>query len=203
MQDQLSIPAICVFCGSSSGVRPIYAATASKLGRLLALRGVQLIYGGGHVGLMGSLADGALAAGGRVTGVMPQSLIDREIGHKGLSEMRIVKTMHERKALMAELAGAFIALPGGHGTLDEFCEVLTWAQLGIHAKPCGILNVEHYYDPLLEMFSRAVEEGFLKAVHRDMVIADADAERLLHRLETVESRLVDKWNVTGVVAPVP
>jgi hypothetical protein len=169
----------------------------------LALRGVQLIYGGGHVGLMGSLADGALAAGGRVTGVMPQSLIDREIGHKGLSEMRIVKTMHERKALMAELAGAFIALPGGHGTLDEFCEVLTWAQLGIHAKPCGILNVEHYYDPLLEMFSRAVDEGFLKAVHRDMVIADADAERLLHRLETVESRLVDKWNVTGVVAPVP
>lgn len=153
--------------------------------------------------MMGALADGALAAGGRVVGVMPQSLIDREIGHKGLTEMHIVKTMHERKALMVELAGAFIALPGGHGTLDEFCEVLTWSQLGIHAKPCGILNVERYYDPLLEMFSRAVEKGFLKPVHRDMVLVDTDAKRLLDRIEAARPRHVAKWDITTEPAPVP
>ena len=129
MSTQRRIGSICVFCGSSSGVRPVYAATASRLGQLLARRGIRLVYGGGHVGLMGAIADRVLAAGGHVTGVMPQSLIDREIGHKGITEMRIVKSMHERKALMAELADAFIALPGGHGTLDEFCEVLTLTNL--------------------------------------------------------------------------
>ena len=203
MSSQQQIRDICVFCGSSAGVRPVYAAMASQIGRLLAGRGIQLVYGGGHVGLMGTLADSALAAGGQVTGVMPQSLIDREIGHKGLTQMHIVKTMHERKALMAELAGAFIALPGGHGTLDEFCEVLTWAQLGIHAKPCGILNIEHYYDPLLEMFSRAVDEGFLKAVHRDMVLVDTDPGRLLDRIEAARPRYVAKWDVITEPAPVP
>jgi uncharacterized protein (TIGR00730 family) len=203
MSSEPSIRAICVFCGSSTGIRPIYAETASRLGRLLAERGLRLIYGGGHVGLMGALADGALEAGGQVTGVMPQSLIDREIGHKGITEMRIVKSMHERKAMMADLADAFVALPGGHGTLDEFCEVLTWAQLGIHAKPCAILNVEGYYDPLLEMFSRAVEEGFLKAVHRDMVVVDTDPGRLLDRVRRSKTVFVAKWDVTGVGAPVP
>jgi hypothetical protein len=152
---------------------------------------------------MGAVADGALAAGGHVTGVMPQSLIDREIGHKGITEMRIVKSMHERKALMAELADAFVALPGGHGTLDEFCEVLTWSQLGIHAKPCGILNIERYYDSLLQMFAHAVEEGFLKAIHRDMVVVDTDAERLLDRIERTEPAFVAKWDVTAMGVPVP
>lgn len=181
----------------------MYKAAAAEMGRLLANRGLRLVYGGGHVGLMGAVADGALAAGGEVTGVMPQSLIDREIGHNGITEMRVVTSMHERKALMADLADAFIALPGGHGTLDEFCEILTWAQLGIHAKPCGILNVAGYYDPLLEMFSRAVEEGFLKAVHRDMILVDGDPFRLVERMERAVPVRVNKWDVTAAGSPVP
>jgi hypothetical protein len=152
---------------------------------------------------MGALADAALAAGGHVTGVMPQSLIDREIGHKSITEMHIVKSMHERKARMAALSEAFIALPGGHGTLDEFCEILTWAQLGIHTKPCGILNVAGYYDPLLEMFSRAVTEGFLKAAHRDMVLVDDNPGRVLERMEKANPVSVSKWDVAAKASPVP
>jgi hypothetical protein len=174
-----------------------------SVGRVLANRGSELIYGGGHVGLMGALADAALEVGGRVTGVMPRQLIDREIGHKGLTEMRIVGSMHERKAMMADLAEAFIALPGGHGTLDEFCEILTWAQLGIHAKPCGILNVNGYYDPLLAMFDRAVEEGFLKAVHRDMVAVASDPERLLTEMQRAAIVPVSKWDGAAMAVPVP
>ncbi len=181
----------------------MYEAAAADLGRLLAIRGIRLVYGGGHVGLMGVVADTALAGGGEVTGVMPQALIDREIGHNGLTEMRIVTSMHERKALMADLSDAFVALPGGHGTLDEFCEILTWAQLGIHAKPCGILNVAGYYDPLLEMFSRAVEEGFLKAVHRDMILVDSDPVQLLEGMRAAVPVSMDKWSVTETSSPVP
>lgn len=178
---------LCIFCGSSLGSRPVYREVAEQLGQLLARNGIELVYGGGHVGLMGAVADAALGAGGRVTGVMPQALIDREVGHKGLTEMHIVRTMHERKALMAKLADGFIALPGGYGTLDEFCEILTWAQLGIHAKPCGVLNTDGYYDALLALFDHGVEEGFVKSRHREMLVVEANAAELLKRLE---SRLI-------------
>ncbi|MGH9694577.1 MAG: TIGR00730 family Rossman fold protein [Bryobacteraceae bacterium] len=194
---------LCVFCGSSLGLRAIYGDTAAALGRLTAERGIELVYGGGHVGLMGALADAALAANGHVIGVMPQSLIDREVGHAGLPDMRIVGSMHERKALMAELADGFIALPGAHGTLDEFCEVLTWAQLGIHAKPCGILNVNGYYDGLLALFDHAVDEGFLKAIHRDMIVVESDPAALLDRLEEAPVVTVSKWITPGVQKAMP
>jgi uncharacterized protein (TIGR00730 family) len=174
---------ICVFCGSSSGVRPGYATTARELGRLLAGRNIGLVYGGGSVGLMGILADATLAAGGEVIGVIPQSLADREVAHRGLSELRIVETMHERKAVMADLADAFIAMPGGFGTLDEFFEILTWAQLGIHAKPCGLLNVESYFDSLLEFLDRAVDDQLLKPAHRKLILVENEPRELLARLE--------------------
>jgi uncharacterized protein (TIGR00730 family) len=170
---------------------------------LIAERDIELVYGGGHVGLMGAMADAALAANGRVIGVMPQSLVDREIGHAGLSDMRIVGSMHERKALMVELADGFIALPGGHGTLDEFCEVLTWAQLGMHAKPCGILNVDGYYDALLALFNRAVDEGFLKPIHRDMIVVEPDPATLLARMEEAPVVTASKWIGPGVQKAMP
>ena len=185
---------VCVFCGSSFGKDAAYRNAAAELGSLLASHSIRLIYGGGHVGLMGAVADGALRAGGSVTGVIPQSLIDREIGHRGLSEMRIVSSMHERKALMADLAEAFIALPGGYGTWDEFCEILTWAQLGIHHKPCGILNVNGYYDSLLALFDNAVKEGFLHPAYRDMVIVETSAQCLLEKMQTAQAPPVTKWN---------
>ncbi|MEQ1882658.1 MAG: TIGR00730 family Rossman fold protein [Burkholderiales bacterium] len=174
---------ICVFCGSSSGARPGYATTARELGKLLAGRNIGLVYGGGSVGLMGILADATLAAGGEVIGVIPQSLADREVAHHGLTELRIVETMHERKAVMADLADAFIAMPGGFGTLDEFFEILTWAQLGIHAKPCGLLNVERYFDSLLEFLDHTVDERLLKPAHRQFILVENDAKELLARLE--------------------
>jgi hypothetical protein len=152
-----------------------------------------VVYGGAQVGLMGALAGAALAAGAEVIGVIPESLVAREIAHRGLSELRVVPTMHQRKALMAELSDAFIALPGGFGTLDEFCEVLTWSQLGIHRKPCGILNVEGYYDPLLALFDRAVADGLLKAANRALVLADSSPQRLLAQLARAEVPLIDKW----------
>src|SRR5579872_2693044 len=164
---------ICVFCGSSPGSRPSYAAAATSLGRHLAASGVAIVYGGGKVGLMGALADAALAAGGEVIGIMPRSLVEKEISHRGLSDLRVVSSMHERKALMADLADAFIAMPGGYGTFEEFCEVLTWTQLGLQRKPCGILNTDGYYDQLLALFDHAVGEQFVKPVHREMVIADS------------------------------
>ena len=173
---------VCVFCGSRAGTRPEYAAAARALGALLAERGLTLVYGGGNVGLMGHIADAALAAGGRVIGVIPQSLVDREVAHHGVSELRIVRTMHERKALMNDLADAFVALPGGFGTLDEFFEVLTWAQLGIHGKPCGLLNVAGYFDPLLAAADHMAAEGFLRPEHRHMLLAGTDARALLERL---------------------
>jgi uncharacterized protein (TIGR00730 family) len=184
---------ICVFCGSSSGTREIYAQTAEEVGRLLAQRGIELVYGGGKLGLMGTVADACLAAGGQVTGVIPQLLKEKEVAHNGLSDLIVVQTMHERKALMADLSGAFLALPGGYGTWDELCEVLTWSQIGIQRKVSAILNVNGYYDPLLAMADRAVSEGFLRDIHREMLLTDTEPARLLDRMESYAVPLVDKW----------
>ena len=162
------------------------------MGRLLCERGIELVYGGGNVGLMGAIADACLQDGGRVIGVIPDALKKKELAHTGLTELRIVGSMHERKALMADLADAFIALPGGFGTWDEFCEVLTWAQLGIQRKACAVLNVNGYYDPLLAMADRAVSEGFSREVHRAKPIADEDPVRLLDRLNAYSVPFVDK-----------
>ena len=163
------------------------------LGRWLAQEKLSLVYGGGRVGLMGSIADAVLEEGGEVIGVIPESLVRREVAHTGLTDLRVVQTMHERKALMAELSDAFIALPGGFGTLDEFCEILTWAQLGLHKKPCGLLNVEGYFDPLLALFDRAVDDGFLHSKHRSMLITADDPERLLEEMVKYRAPEVEKW----------
>jgi hypothetical protein len=184
---------VCVFCGSSLGVSPAYVDAAQDLGRVLTERGIELVYGGSHLGLMGALADACLTRGGRVTGVMPRALVEKEIAHRGLTELRMVESMHERKALMADLADAFIALPGGFGTWEEFCEVVTWSQLGLHRKACALLNVNGYYDPLLAMADRAYDEGFLREVHRKMVITDTDPSQLLDRLNDYVVPVVDKW----------
>ena len=184
---------VCVFCGSSSGNRPAYASAACELGALLARRGIGLVYGGGNVGLMGIIADAALAAGGDVIGVMPQSLVEREVAHPGLTTLHVVRTMHERKQLMHDLSDAFIALPGGLGTLEEFFEVLTWGQLGMHAKPCGILDVEGYFEPMLVLLDRAVDDQMVKPDNRAMLIQDVAAERLLDRMAAYEPPAVTKW----------
>ena len=184
---------ICVFCGSSLGARPVYAEVARALGALLAARGIGLVYGGAKVGLMGAIAGAALSAGGEVIGVMPEPLVLKEVAHAGLTELRVVKSMHERKAMMADLSDGFIALPGGFGTFEELCEVLTWAQLGLHRKPCGILNVDGYFDSLLQLFDHAVEEQFLRGAHRAMLITGGDAGSLIDRLLTYEHPRVDKW----------
>lgn len=186
---------VCVFCGSSEGVRPEYRAAAEQVGALLAQRGIELVYGGGKVGLMGAVADAALTAGGRVIGIIPQGLVDREVSHQGLTELRVVASMHERKALMADLAEGFLCLPGGYGTWDEFCEILTWAQLGLHKHACGLLNVAGYYDPLLAMADRAREEGFVREEYRRLMLADADAERLLDRMEEYVSPVAGRWGI--------
>jgi uncharacterized protein (TIGR00730 family) len=182
---------ICVFCGSNAGARPAYREAAQTVGRLLCRRGIELVYGGGHVGLMGIVADACLSEGGRVIGVIPQALADKEVAHAGLTELRIVKSMHERKSVMAELSDAFLALPGGYGTWEELFEVLTWSQLGIQRKACAMLNVDGYYDPLLEMADKALSDGFLRGVHRDLLLSDVDPERLLDRLSDYEFRAVE------------
>ncbi|MES1260229.1 MAG: TIGR00730 family Rossman fold protein [Acidobacteriota bacterium] len=174
---------VCVFCGSSFGRRQAYADAAVEVGRLLAQRQITLIYGGGNVGLMGVAADACLAAGGRVIGVIPQSMVEREIAHLALTDLRIVRSMHERKALMAELSDGFIALPGGFGTFEELFEILTWRQIRIHDKPLGLLNVQGYFDPLLALADHAVEEGFLRAGHRSNLLAGTDAADLLAELD--------------------
>lgn len=184
---------ICVFCGSSSGARPEYADAARTLAGLLAGRGIGLVYGGGNVGLMGILADAMLAAGGEVIGVIPRSLLLKEVGHRGVTELRVVETMHERKALMSELADGFIALPGGFGTLDEFFEILTWAQLGFHGKPCGLLNIAGYFDDILRALDHAVAERFLRPQHRELVLADTGTTALLSQLEAYAPHHDDKW----------
>jgi uncharacterized protein (TIGR00730 family) len=184
---------LCVFCGSSPGVRPQYASAARQLAYCLATQGIRLIYGGARVGLMGELANSMLHAGGEVTGVIPEGLLTREVAHTDLRDLRIVPTMHERKALMAELADGFLALPGGAGTLEEFFEVWTWAQLGIHRKPCGVLNVNRYFDGVLTFLDHAVTERFLRVEHRAMVLVDDDPARLLERLAGYRAPGVAKW----------
>ena len=184
---------VCVFLGSNRGERAEYAEAAKELGGLLARRGLGLVYGGASVGLMGVLADACLAAGGEVTGVIPQALVDREVAHHGLTELHTVHSMHERKAKMAELADAFIALPGGAGTLEELFEVWTWAQLGLHEKPCALLDTAGYYSPLVTFIDRMVSEAFVKKPHRDMLIVDADPSAILDRLARYEAPRVTKW----------
>ena len=184
---------ICVFCGSNQGTRADYAAAAKKLGSHLAGCGFELVYGGGCVGLMGVLADAALGNGGHVIGVIPQSLVIKEVVHEKLPDLRVVKNMHERKALMAELSDGFIALPGGFGTCEEFCEVLAWSQLGYHQKPFGLLDVAGFYRPLLQFFDHAVAEGFIRPKHRELVMVEEDAEKLLHRMETFQPTNEVKW----------
>jgi uncharacterized protein (TIGR00730 family) len=184
---------ICVFSGSSPGRRQAYGEAASALGRLLAEHGIGVVYGGASLGLMGRLADAARDAGGEVIGVIPQSLVDFEVAHMGLDDLRIVGSMHERKALMAELSDAFIALPGGIGTLEEFFEVWTWAKLGSHRKPCGLLNIEGYYDKLLGFLDHVVEEAFLKPAHREMILVEDDPKVLLGAIRRYNSPIVEKW----------
>src|ERR1700752_4212695 len=174
---------VCVFCGSTTGFRPEYRAAAEDLAFQLARRGMGVVFGGGCVGLMGVVADAALAHGAHVTGVIPSAMVARELGHRGLPGLRIVASMHERKALMASLSDAFIALPGGFGTFEEFCEVVTWSQLGLHRKPCGLLNVAGYYDPLVALFDRAVADGFVRPENRGIVVTESDPEALIDRLK--------------------
>jgi uncharacterized protein (TIGR00730 family) len=184
---------LSVFCGSSTGKRPVYRAAAEQLGTLLVERGIELVYGGGNIGLVGVLADTVLAAGGRAIGVIPESLMSKEVGHTGLTELRIVNSMHERKALMSDLSDGFIALPGGFGTFEEFCEVVTWSQLGLQSKPCGLLNVENYYAPLLELFDHAVREGFLREENRRLVLDDKDPALLLEKIAAFRPEPIAKW----------
>ncbi len=184
---------LCVFCGSRSGTEGAYDEAAGALGRALAAEGITLVYGGGRVGLMGVVADAALGAGGEVVGVIPRALLEREIAHTGLTDLRVVGSMHERKALMSELSEGFIALPGGTGTLEEFFEVLTWAQLGEHRKPCGLLNAGRYYDPLLAVFDHMVQQGFLSEEHRAMVLVETGPEALLEVLAGYVPPRVVKW----------
>ncbi|MGC2198152.1 MAG: TIGR00730 family Rossman fold protein [Terriglobales bacterium] len=187
------IEALCVFCGANYGRRPAYREAAQGVGELLARRGITLVYGGGNVGLMGTLAEACLGGGGRVIGVIPLALAEKEIAHTGLTEMHVVGSMHERKALMADLADAFLTLPGGFGTWDEFCEALTWSQLGLQKKACAFLNVEGYYDALLSLTERAAEDGFIRPEHRELLLVDTHAERLLERLQNYEVPYVPKW----------
>jgi uncharacterized protein (TIGR00730 family) len=184
---------ICVFAGSSRGARAEYAQAAQELARALVERGIDVVYGGGKVGMMGVLADATLAAGGQVIGVIPKALLEKEVAHGGLTELRVVASMHERKAMMAELSDAFIALPGGLGTLEEFFEVLTWAQLGLHPKACGLLNVSGYYDRLLEFLDLTVEERFVRSQHRALVLTATSPAELLERLAAYRPPHVEKW----------
>jgi uncharacterized protein (TIGR00730 family) len=187
------VKSICVYCGSSPGSHPDYLAAADALGHELLERGLTLVYGGASKGLMGRLADTVKAGGGKVVGVIPQTLVDKEIAHPALDELHVVASMHERKSLMAELADGFIALPGGFGTLEEIIETLTWAQLGFHAKPCGLLNVAGYYDALLGFLRSAVDQGFVRHEHLEMLLVDAQPAGLLAGFASYQPLLLDKW----------
>jgi uncharacterized protein (TIGR00730 family) len=177
---------VCVFCGSKTGNDPVYAESARQLGRLLARRGLGLVFGGGHVGLMGVLADAILGAGGEAIGVIPQGLEERELAHEGLTQLHVVATMHERKALMADMSDAFIALPGGFGTADELFEILTWGQLGLHAKPVGLINVGGFFTPLLAWLDHTVATGFVRPKHRRLLLQAEKPEELLDRMVSGE-----------------
>ena len=189
----LALKRLCVFCGSSAGNDPVYREMATRFGELMVQSGQELVYGGGSVGLMGTIADAVLNAGGRVTGVIPQFLATRELLHEGVTDLRITTGMHERKALMAELSDAFVALPGGLGTYEELFEVMTWAQLGLHSKPIGLLNISGYFDPLVQLVDRAISTGFCRDEHRRLFIVDEQPERLLERLALHQPPTVGKW----------
>jgi len=193
IQTARQIQRLCVFCGSSSGTRPVYAEAAAQLGRDLAKSKIALVFGGGRVGLMGILADSVLAAGGQAVGVMPRALVEKEIAHTSLTELHVVESMHQRKSLMADLADAFLLLPGGFGSWEEFCEVLTWLQLGIHRKPCAILNVAGYYNGLLSLADHALAEGFLRPAHHKMVIVADHPQAALSQLTSASIPSEVKW----------
>ena len=189
---------ICVFCGSNSGTDPIYRHTAKTVGHTLAKRGIELVYGGGNVGLMGAIADACLEAGGTAIGIIPEALMGKEVegrpvDHRALTRMEVVDSMHTRKARMASLSDGFVALPGGFGTFEELCEILTWSQLGFHSKPVGLLNVKGFYDPLLALFGRAVDEGFLRNQNRAMALIETDFNRLLEAMAAYRPEPVNKW----------
>jgi uncharacterized protein (TIGR00730 family) len=185
---------LCVFCGASPGARPAYGEAAEELGRVLVAEGIGLVYGGGKVGLMGRLADAVLAEGGEAIGVLPEALVAKEIGHPGLDDLRVVGSMHERKALMADLSDGFVALPGGLGTVEELFEVYTWAQLGLHRKPCALLDVEGYYQGVASFLEHAVEERFLREQHRAMLMVETEPRPLIERLRSFEPDAVaPKW----------
>ena len=184
---------ICVFCGANLGASPRYRFMAETMGQVLVHRGLGLVYGGGNVGLMGIIADAVLKAGGEVVGVIPEFLVAKEIAHTGLTRLHVVTSMHERKAMMADLADGFIALPGGCGTLEEFCEVLTWGNLGLHQKPMGLLNIDGYYDPLLQWFDRAVADQFITTESRSIVLEATEPTSLLDQLLAYQPRFIDKW----------
>ncbi len=184
---------ICVYCGSSPGKSSEYIDAAHMLGKELVRRGIALVYGGASVGIMGEIADTVLSAGGEVIGIMPQALVDKEISHSGLTDLRVVGSMHERKAMMADISDGFIALPGGLGTIEELFEVLTWSQLGYHRKPCALLNVKGYYDTISQFLNHAVEEQFVKQIHRDMILIEENPNKLLDAMAVYISPAVDKW----------
>jgi uncharacterized protein (TIGR00730 family) len=193
LEPVIRLSAVCVFCGSNPGADPVYEQTARRMGELLASRAITVVYGGGRVGLMGAIAEAALGAGGKVIGVIPQALKRRELASEELTELHVVKTMHERKQLMADLSDGFVAMPGGFGTFEEFCEIVTWAQLGMHAKPCALLNVKGYYEHLLAMFDHAAAEQLLHPRNRAMVIAESDPERLLDAMAQYQAPAVEQW----------
>jgi uncharacterized protein (TIGR00730 family) len=188
-----TVRSICVYCGSSPGRDPEFTQAAGVLGRLLAERRITLVYGGGHVGLMGVVADATMAADGEVHGVITRALQQKEVAHQGLSRLEITESMHERKAAMAEASDGFIMLPGGLGTLEEFLEAATWTQLGIQNKPCGILNVDGYFDPLIALLDKSTEQRFLRREHRELIAVETDPESLVDRLIAWESVAIDKW----------
>lgn len=188
-----AISRLCVFCGSSRGSRPDYAAAAAEFGRTLAAEGITLVYGGGSVGLMGVLADATLAAGGKAIGVIPHSLQIKEVGHTALTELHVVDTMHERKARMADLSDAFVALPGGLGTLEEIFEIITWSILGIHAKPCGFLNVEGYFDSLLRFLDESVAAQFIRPDHANMILVAREPREMLRMVRAYKAPPIEKW----------
>lgn len=192
-EERVQMKRMAVFCGSSAGNDPVYIHQARELGEILALRGIEVIYGGARVGIMGAVAEGALGRGGKVTGVIPYFLQSKEVAHEGLTEMILVNTMHERKTRINDLSDGVIALPGGFGTMDEFFEMLTWAQLGLHRKPMGMLNTKGYYNALDQMVQTMVDQGFLKQSNKRRMIISQNIEELLHKMESYTAPLEEKW----------